>query len=140
MTFRHPHANRIAVLVRGPFDMTAEANGLSHLRVSELPRVPHGQPLVRDLDLPVVDERLAEDSVLVANPVANRRDAHGGQRIDVAGGQSTETTVAESRLRLRGRQVFKVEAQRGEPLANRLLKVLRDEGIDQLRTKEVLSR
>ena len=48
--------------------------------------------------LAVLVEGLLEDAVLVLDAVAEGRHAKGGEGVDEAGGQTTQTTVAEARL------------------------------------------
>jgi hypothetical protein len=47
------------------------------------------------LDLPALDDPLAEDAVLVADAVAHHRQAEGGAAIEEAGGEAAEAAVAE---------------------------------------------
>ena len=63
------------------------------------PRLFVGQPVIRGLDLlAVLVEFLLEDAVLVLDAVTERRHAKGGEGVDEAGGQTTQTTIAEARL------------------------------------------
>ncbi|MDQ1137425.1 hypothetical protein QE410_002224 [Microbacterium sp. SORGH_AS 1204] len=59
---------------------------------------------------------LAEDAVLVADAVADRGHAHGGERVDEARGQATEAAVAEPGLDLDLAEVVDVDAALGERL------------------------
>jgi hypothetical protein len=52
------------------------------------------------LALKTVDECLAKKAELVIDAVAESREAHGRHRVEEAGRQAAETTVAESRVRL----------------------------------------
>jgi hypothetical protein len=54
------------------------------VRPGDLPRVGPAQPVVRLLALPAVLDRLPEDAVLVAQPVAHGRQLHRGHRVEEA--------------------------------------------------------
>src|SRR5699024_4408087 len=78
------------------------------------------------------------DAVLVPDAVADGRDVHGGERVDEAGGQTTEAAVAEARLDLGGADLVEVEAERGERVAGDLGETGGEERVGQLRAHEVL--
>ena len=58
------------------------------------------QPIVRPLLLPAVANLLAEDAVLVAQPVAHRRQLQRRHRIEIAGGEPAQAAVAQACIRL----------------------------------------
>ena len=89
----------------------AEATVTARLGVRELPRRAEREPRVGLLDLLAVDEGLAEDAVLVADAVADARDAHRRQRVDEAGREAAEAAVAEAGLDLLRRAASQVEPQ-----------------------------
>ena len=107
---------------RGPSGITLQApapcisNGAVELdlhllvRAGDLPGVGPAEPVVRLLALPAVLDRLAEDAVLVAQPVAHGRDLHRRQRVEEAGGQAPEPAVAEAGVRLLLERARPVEA------------------------------
>src|SRR6476660_1974250 len=64
------------------------------------PGVAFVQPVVRLLDLIAFLDLLPEDAVFVAQAVANRGNVQRGERIEEAGGQSSESTVPETGIRL----------------------------------------
>ena len=101
-----------AVLVLVLLGVSGEPDPDPHLRMRELPRRPVGQPGVGLLHLLAVLEGLPEDPVLVADPVSDRGDAHGRQRVDEAGGQPAESAVAKARFDLDGAQGVQVDAER----------------------------
>ena len=68
-------------------------------RTRDLPGILPAQPVVRLLVLPAVPDRLPEDAVLVAQPVAHGRDLQRRQRVEETGGQATEPAVAEAGVR-----------------------------------------
>ena len=110
------------------------------LRVRELPRAAQREPGVGLLDLPAVDEGLAEDAVLVADAVADAGDAHGGERVDEAGGEAAEAAVAEAGLDLLGAQRRQVEAAGGERLLGDVVEVGGQQGVAELASEQVLRR
>ena len=69
-----------------------------HLRAHDLPRVAKAKPLVGDLHLPAVTNRLVEDAELVADAVANRRNVEGRERVHVARREAAQSAVAETGL------------------------------------------
>ena len=118
---RHPAGALDAVGVGVLLGVTAEGDDLRGLGVRELPRRAEGEPGVGLLDLAAVDEGLPEDAVLVADAVADAGHAHGGQRVDEAGGQPTQTAVAQTRLDLLGpqRRPGRCRTCRGPPRRSR---------------------
>ena len=52
----------------------AELHIAGDFRAHDFPGIAESQPLIRDLDLPAVADRLIEDSELVADAVADRRN------------------------------------------------------------------
>ena len=70
------------------------------VRARDLPRILPAQPVVGPLVLPAVLDRLREDAVLVAEPVAHRGQLQGGHRVEEAGRQAPEPAVAEPGVRL----------------------------------------
>ena len=80
------------------------------------------QPVVRPLLLPAVADPLPEDAVLVAQPVAHRRELQCRHGIEEAGGQPAEPAVAQSRVRLLVQDL--------DPLAAALVERLLDQGIE----------
>ena len=80
-------------------DFAAEGDLLVAVVIDVAPRLFVGQPVIRGLDLlAVLVEFLLEDAVLVLDAVTERRHAKGGEGVDEAGGQTTQTTIAEARL------------------------------------------
>ena len=65
-------------------------------RPRDLPRVGRRSQLSGCSSLPAVLDRLAEDAVLVAQPVAHGRELQGGHRVEEAGGQPAEAAVAQA--------------------------------------------
>ena len=135
---RHPAGPLDAVGVGVLLGVTAEGDDLRGLGVRELPRRPEGEPGVGLLDLAAVDEGLPEDAVLVADAVADAGHAHGGQRVDEAGGQSTQTAVAQTRLDLLGPQRGQVDAALAETLLDDLGQPGGEQRVAELAAEQVL--
>ena len=102
----HPVA---AGLVVPPPGAAAEADLHRQVRLLELPGVAGLQPAVAHLPLPAVVDGLVEHAELVADAVTDGRDFQGGERVQVAGGQPTETAVAEPRFLLMVDDLLQVE-------------------------------
>ncbi len=97
---RHPLDPITALLILIRLGMPAQFDHLRELRPGNLPDVAEAQPFVGYFDLPAVLDDLVENAEFVANAVAESGITQGGQRIQVAGGQPTESAVPESRLLL----------------------------------------
>ena len=67
----HTIAGDRRVVAATPF---AELHIAGDFRAHDFPGIAESQPLIRDLDLPAVADRLIEDSELVADAVADRRN------------------------------------------------------------------
>jgi hypothetical protein len=106
--------------------------------VRELPGAAALQPPVGLLDLPAVDEGLAEDAVLVANAVADRGDLHRGQRVEEACRQPTQTTVAQPGLDLELAQLVQAEAEAAQRLVGHPAQVGGQQGVVELAAEQVL--
>ena len=109
-------------------DFAAEGNLLVAVVIDVSPRLFIGQPVVRGFDLlAVFIELLLEDAVLVLNAIAECRHAQRGERIDEAGGQTAEATVAEARLVLGVDDVLHGEAE----FLDRGVELLGQTGVEQ---------
>ena len=92
------------------------------------PRLFVGQPVVRGFDLlAVFVELLLEDAVLVLDAIAECRHAQRCERINEAGGQTAEATVAEARLVLGVDDVRHGEAE----FLDRGIELLGQTGVEQ---------
>ena len=95
------------------FGASAELHVERDLRAHDLPGVAEAQPLVGQLHLPAVANRLIEDAELVADAVADGGNVEGRQRVHVTGGQPSEPAVAEARL------LFLLQECRTDPVRRR---------------------
>ena len=137
---RHPAGALAAVLPGIRLGVSAEVDRDLHLGVSDLPRGAHREPRVGNLHLALILEGLLEDAVFVADPVADARDPERGHRVDEAGGQTTEATVAQPGLDLLLTQVLDVDATGRHCLAGDLGELGRREGVVELAAQQVFGR
>src|SRR5580698_1588147 len=106
-----PHPSmRIRDLGRpGGLAAAAETHDVARVAARRLPYVPELQPAARDLALRAVGpDHLGEYSVVVADPVADRRVAQRRHRIQEARGEAAQAAVAEARIGLLGLDIFEV--------------------------------
>jgi hypothetical protein len=87
------------------------------VRAGHLPRIGAPQPVVGLLDLPAVPQRLLEDPVLVAQPVAHGGELQRRQRIQEAGGETAQSAVAQAGVGLLLQQSQPVELLAGGDIA-----------------------
>ena len=88
-----------ALLVLVDLGMPAEMDALRILRPLEFPGVAVAQPVIRLLDLPAVPDFLPEHAVLITDSVADDRKLQCCATVDKAGGETSETAVAEAGIR-----------------------------------------
>src|SRR5262249_11313597 len=67
---------------------------------TDFPGVGTTEPVVGMLDLPAAGDLLAENSVLVPQAIADRRDFERCHRVEEAGGEPAQTAVAQTGVRL----------------------------------------
>src|SRR3954452_18589983 len=118
----------------------AEPDLDGHVRVGELPGVAASEPVVGLLDLPAVAEGLAEDAELVADAVPHARDAQRRQRVEIAGGESAQPAVPQSRLGLDGPKLVQTQPEVGERLAGNVLAAAVEQVIVKLAAGQELGR
>ena len=118
---------------------SAEFHVERNVRPHDLPWIAEPQPLVREFHLPPVADRLVEDAELVADAVADGRDAETGERIHVARGQAAQPAVAEAGLLLLVEQVAEVLPDARQGLLRRAPDVEIDEAVAQVRPDQKFS-
>ena len=64
------------------------------------PRAAAGQPVIRKLGLPAVNDLLLEDTVFITDRIARCRIFAGSKTVHVAGSKSAQTAVAQTSVRL----------------------------------------
>ena len=108
--------------------LTAEADLNRVALRRDFPRIAVGQPLIRNLDLLTVYNALTEQTVLIADGAAHRRQIQRRQRIQEAGSQTSQTAVAQRRFRL----LMKHAAQSQTQLFKRLFVFLGRAEVEQV--------
>ena len=83
---------------------------------------------------------LIEDAELVADPVSDGWTLEGGQRVQVAGGQPAEPTIAQAGLLLAGQHFVDVLAESGQCGAGLLLDLQVEQVVAQMGPEEELRR
>ena len=106
-----PDRLRCAIGPIHDINMSTEANRVGHFRTLKFPGEARREPLLRQLNLPPIAQLLAEDSVVVANAVAIRRDLQRRHALHEAGGESAEAAIAESGIGLEGAQLVEINAE-----------------------------
>ena len=71
------------------------------LRLRIEPYFAAGEPVVGQLGLPAFFELLLENAVLIADRMTGCGIARGCKAVEIAGSQSAQTAVAQSRIRLK---------------------------------------
>ena len=120
--------------------MAAEQDGVLDLAAHDLPRVAEPQPLVGDLVLKAVADLLIEDPELVADAVADGRDAQRRERVHVAGGETPETSVAEAGLLLPFDERLEIEPELSHCGARVVLQAEVEEVVAELGPDQELGR
>src|SRR5204863_4729777 len=106
-----PADAQAAVVIGVVLDMAAKPDWNAVFRARDLPGVAEAEPLVRLLHLPPALDLLVEHPELVADAVAVPGDVQGGHRVEVAGRQPSEATVAEARVDLLLEQISELEIE-----------------------------
>ena len=81
-------------------DLAAETDLLRLLHLGDKPCVAQTQPVVGQLLLLAIDNLLLEDAQLVADGVAGGGNLQGSHGIQIAGGQTAQSAVAQTGVRL----------------------------------------
>ncbi len=130
----------MAVVVAVALGVPAPVDPIVQLGLDDLPGVAVGQPVVCRLHLPAVVDLLVEDAELVADAVADGGALKSGQRIQVAGGQPSQPTVAQAGFLLAGQHSVEILAQRGQRGAGLLLDLQVEQVAAQMRAHQELGR
>ncbi len=135
---RHPADARGAIVVHIALGVAPEFDLHRPLRTRHFPWVSIAQPLVGLLDLPAVHDLLLENTELVADAVAERRDLQRGHRIQKAGGQTPEAAIPQARLVLTGQQSIEIQPQLRHRLAHQIVHAEVDQVVAQVRSHQEL--
>ncbi|MNS69975.1 hypothetical protein D3C72_1033070 [compost metagenome] len=133
---RGPDLSGFAGVVGQGLDTAAETDGVSHFRPLELPRVAEIQPVFGLLLLPAIDNRLAEQPVLIADAVAMTGDAEGRHAFQETRRQTPEAAVAQGRIGLQHANALKVDAEFGQGFAGHVEQAEIAQAVEQQPTDE----
>ena len=89
-----------SALVPVVYHTAAEADLLGLIHLGDEPGVAQAQPVVGLLYLAALHDLLLKDAQLIADGIAGGRDLQGGHGIQIAGGQTAQTAVAQTGVRL----------------------------------------
>ena len=137
---RAPDRADRAVGLGDDVDAAAEADLVGDFRPLEFPRIAGGEPVLGQFELPAVLERLAEDAVVVADPVAVRRDLQRRHALHEARGEPTEAAVAQRRVGLELAQPVEVDAELGQSLPRRCREAEVPQRVEQQAADQELER
>ncbi len=115
-----PEMLNLTLLVGGRRDTAAEADQVLDLGALELPGVAEIQPGLGLFVLPAIDDRLAEQAMVITDAVAMGHHAKGGHAFHEAGREPPEAAIAERRVRLQQADAIDVYVQSGQRLARHL--------------------
>ena len=107
--------------------ITVELHIDRFVRLAVLPYEAVAQPVVRQLHLIAADDLLFKETILIANGAAMSRQTVCSERVDKAGSETTETAVAEPRIRLFLVGVRELQIELLQNLLHRLLNAEVDE-------------
>ena len=90
------------------------------LLIGAQPYLAAGQPVIGQLGLGAVHQLLLKDAVFIEDGIAGAVVAVGGHAVQIAGGKTTQTAVAETGVRLAGIQALRGGAEGGKRLGEGL--------------------
>lgn len=108
--------------------------------MSDLPRIAQLQPFIRLLHLIAVHDLLVEDAEVVAETIADRRQAQRGHGIEKTGGQTTQAAIAEARVHFTVSQGLIVQAQFRHGVAAATFQLQVDDVISEQAANQELER
>ena len=116
------HLSHLKLPVVHPFtDLAAETDLHRVVLPGTEPDIAHFQPVVREFHLPAVDDLLAENAEFIADGIAGDGIAHTGGGVHIARGQTSQTAVAQTCVRLQGIDPVDIEADLFQALPDLLL-------------------
>ena len=95
-------------------DVAVKAHLLGQLRPRQQPALAARQPEIGHFGLPSVHQLLTENPVFVQQGIADGGNGCGGQSVQEAGGQPSESAVAEPGIRLQLIEIVKLDAVGGQ--------------------------
>src|SRR5262249_43060851 len=117
---RMPHRAFDACGRHRRLNATTEVDIVDHFWPRELPWIAEGQPFLRVLLLPAIPDDLAEQSVVVTDPVTVSRNSEARHALEETGGEPPEAAMAKRRVRLNGSQPIQIDTQIPERIAKDL--------------------
>ncbi len=105
----NPASPELSVVICVKFAAAAKLDPLLVLGTLDLPAIYRTQPMIRFLQLITILDMLAKHSVFVTDTVPLHRQLQGGATIEKTGGQSAQTTVAQSGILFDIGHFFKIE-------------------------------
>ena len=100
----------VAEIVPMRFNATFKTDFNGILVAGDQPALHCGAPVVRDFRLLSVTEKLAEDTKLVADGIARSGKAERRHTLQIAGSKTAETTVSETSIRFRFKNISRIPA------------------------------
>ena len=104
------HHHQVSVVPAGT-DGAAEMDLLRLLGLGQQPRVAQRLPVIRQLHLLALHDLLLEQAQLVADGITGRGDLQRRHTVQIAGGQTAQTAVAETGVRLHIENIRGLKAQ-----------------------------
>src|SRR6266508_971189 len=118
----------------------AGPNGVDDVGPFELPWIAECQPIVWELLLPAVADLLLEETVPVANAVADCRQAEARHAVHETSREPAKAAVAETGIRLERAQLFQIDTKARERLACRLDQAEIDQRVVEQPSNEIFNR
>src|SRR5262245_16783069 len=106
-----PHVAIEACVRHRRLDATTEVDIVDYFRPRELPWIAEGEPFLRVLLLPAIPDDLAEQSVVVTNPIAIGRNSEARHALEETGSEPPKAAMAKCRVRLNGSQSIQIDTQ-----------------------------
>lgn len=126
-----PAVAELALFV-GPGDHIAAERNLDGIcRTGDFPRIREAEPVVGKLFLLAVLDLLVEHAIFIADAHARRREFERRHRIEEARGETSEASVAKSRIDFFFAELFERHAQFGNGIFHRLFHVQVQDGVSE---------
>src|SRR5215467_9322509 len=137
---RVPGISGRAVLPMAHLDPSPKSDLDGDFGALKLPGIAGFKPVLWVFVLPAILHGLAEQSVVVANAISERRHRQRRHALHEAGSETAESAVAEGGVGLDGAQVVKINTEIGERGAHRLNQLEIGKGSEQLASEQELER
>src|ERR1700730_14861385 len=94
----------------GSLDAASEVDDVDRFRPRKLPGITERQPSLRILPLTSIPDTLADQAVIVPDPIAAGRDPERCHALQKTRGEAPEAAIAERSIRLRRPQPREIDA------------------------------